>query len=542
MLALGIRYLNGFVAARPHPSEPVEWPPHPGRVFMALAAAHFHTGMEPVEREALQWLQGDREPRRAPAIRASEAVRRAVVEHFVPVNDEAIWTKKGEKKKPPPPLQSAAGIIRTRQARTLARAWLDDDTVYLAWQDADPPKNIRLALDALCAKVTRIGHSSSLVQMWVAEPDEVGEPNWVPHDDHALIHLRVAGPGTIEDLERRYNLKAIEAFAALQLAAGDDSNETAQKAARTRLKDEFRNQQPTQVRPEISFYQGYARRTTAGGVSVAPATVFSPHLIVLTLEGKEGPYRQLDLLCVLAVAQRWREALLSHSNDLPERVRHVVSGHDRDGAPLSEPHLAFAPLAFVGHPHADGDLLGMAITLPEGLGPDERRDVLRAVGRVHELKLGRLGVWRVQRDTSARPTWNLRPEAWTADPDGATHWSTVTPVVFDRHPKAKDRAEYQREVAGMIAAACESIGLPRPREVIVTSVSAHLGVPPAHAFPRLRRKDDSERRHAHAILVFDRPVRGPILLGAGRYRGYGLCRPIREGGDDTRQHDDRVTK
>ena len=32
MLALGIQYLNGFVAARPHPSEPVEWPPHPGRV------------------------------------------------------------------------------------------------------------------------------------------------------------------------------------------------------------------------------------------------------------------------------------------------------------------------------------------------------------------------------------------------------------------------------------------------------------------------------------------------------------------------------
>lgn len=170
----------------------------------------------------------------------------------------------------------------------------------------------------------------------------------------------------------------------------------------------------------------------------------------------------------------------------------------------------------------------MAITLPEGLGSDERRDVLRAIGRVHDLKLGRLGVWGVQRDTSARPPWNLRPEAWTANPDGATHWSTVTPVVFDRHPKAKDRAEYQREVAGMIAAACELIGLPRPREVIVTAVSAHLGVPPAHAFPRLRRKDDSERRHAPAILVFDRPMRGVMLLGAGRYWGYGVCRPIRD--------------
>lgn len=286
----------------------------------------------------------------------------------------------------------------------------------------------------------------------------------------------------------------------------------------------------------------YARPTPAGDVPVAPGTVFSPHLVVFALKAKEGPYRQLDLRCVLAVAQRWREALLSHSNDLPEGVRRVVSGHDRDGGPLPKPHLAFVPLALVGHRQAGADLLGMAIALPAGLGSDERRDVLRVIGRVRELKLGHLGVWRVQRNTSARPPWNLLPETSTADPHGATHWSTVTPVVFDRHPKAKDRAEHQRELAGMIVAACESIGLPRPREVIVTAASAHLGVPPAHAFPRLRRKDDSERRHAHAILAFESPVRGPILLGAGRYRGYGLCRPIPDPGDNRRSCDDKVVK
>jgi len=30
----------------------------------------------------------------------------------------------------------------------------------------------------------------------------------------------------------------------------------------------------------------------------------------------------------------------------------------------------------------------------------------------------------------------------------------------------------------------------------------------------------------HAILVFDEPARGPVLIGAGRYRGYGMCRPL----------------
>jgi CRISPR-associated protein Csb2 len=90
-------------------------------------------------------------------------------------------------------------------------------------------------------------------------------------------------------------------------------------------------------------------------------------------------------------------------------------------------------------------------------------------------------------------------------------------VAFDRHPKTNDGVECRREAAGIIATAC-----------IVTAVSAHLGVPPARAFSRLRRKDDSERRHSNVILQFDRPVREPLLLGAGRYRGYGMCRPIRD--------------
>ena len=82
------------------------------------------------------------------------------------------------------------------------------------------------------------------------------------------------------------------------------------------------------------------------------------------------------------------------------------------------------------------------------------------------------------------------------------------------------------ELAAMIAAGCVRLGFPRPREVIVTPVSAHLGAPPAHAFPRLRRKDGSERRHTHSILIFKETVRGPVIIGAGRYRGYGLCRPM----------------
>src|SRR3972149_3004971 len=116
MLAFGIRYLNGFVAAaEPDSHERAEWPPHPGRVFMALAATHFQTGCEPAERDALIWLGGGGEG-------------------AAPLG-------------PPPPL----------------------------------------------------------VQMWVASDGELEQPNWVPDDRRPTVPLRLPGPGTLADLERRFN-------------------------------------------------------------------------------------------------------------------------------------------------------------------------------------------------------------------------------------------------------------------------------------------------------------------------------------------------
>jgi CRISPR-associated protein Csb2 len=518
VFALGIRYLNGFVAAsEPDARERPEWPPHPARVFMALAAAHFETGADPEERRALEWLEALPPPR----LRAPAHTPRRVVTQYVPVND-----KPGDRTEPPTAIiQSIPQLARDRQARSFARAWLDDDIVYLAWPEADARTEVWRALEGLAAKVTRIGHSTSLVQMWVAGPDEAAEATWVPDGERAEVSLRVAEPGTLAELERRYNAGAAERYGALVLALEGAPDDKARRAARKELKEAFGDEPPPRLRPQIPLYQGYAR---AGSLAQRPpvsGTVFSPHLVVFTLEPTNGPYRALGLAGAAGLVARWREALVSQANDVPDPVRRIVSGHAADGSPLEGPHLAFVPLAFVGHPHADGHLLGVAAALPAGLTPAERRDVLRVLGRVTELRLGPLGVWRLGRELGARPPWALRPEAWTAHPEGATHWGTVTPVAFDRHPKAKDRKAYQREAAEMIAAACVAVRLPRPREVVVTPVSAHLGVPPAHVFPRLTRKDGSERRHAHAILVFAEPVRGPILIGAGRYRGYGVARP-----------------
>ena len=518
MLTLGIRYLTGCaVASDVADRRRVEWPPHPGRVFMALAAAHFQTGEDMAERGALEWL----ESQPAPQIHAPAHVERPVVTHYVPVNPRL----EDERKKPPKtPLQSAPGLARTRRPRTFAAAWLQDDTVYLVWPDVQPEIHFA-ALGGLCGKVTRIGHSASLVQMWASQAAPERSVNWLPDEARATERFRVAGAGSLRYLERQFNQQDVEEFFGLAAAAADDSDKKRQKAAKTTLRDQFQNQTPVRLRPELSLSHGYAPRHD-GQEPVASGTVFDPRLLVFSLRRVDGPYRYLDLAATLQLTGRFRESLLQHFGaDAPE----VLSGHHGERA-SERPHLALLPMPFVGHEHAHGGILGVALAVPRDLEVADRERLLWALAALRRegLRLGALGRWNLDRPEEGGSRVALRDRVWTAVPAGARLWATVTPYVYDRHAKDKDKAAYQRELSDAIRGSWQRVrqSLEVLVEVVITPVSAHLGAPASHQFPRLARKDGSECRHTHAILIFDRPVVGPVLLGAGRYRGYGLCRPL----------------
>lgn len=520
MLVLALRYLNGFVAAaEPDSLERVEWPPHPGRVFMALAAAHFATAGDENERRVLQWLAS----LPPPLLRTPNVSQRALVTHYVPVNDKA-----GEPTRPPTAIiQSAPQLARDRQPRTFARGWLEgDDTVLLVWPDVSPDDETRAVLDLLCRKVTRVGHSTSLVHMWVADPDTLVQPTWVPDNTRAEIYLRVASEGLLDALERDYNAEEIIAYTTLLVTAETAIDRRESQRARQDLRQRFGDFPPEHRRPSITRYQGYARRESEQRSQKGVGTTFDARLVVFALERKASVFDSLGLVAAPQVMSCWRAALLSRCGHDVSELRVLVSGHDADGSPTENPHVALVPLAFVGHRHATGRLVGVAALIPSGLDTDIRRQLLRLLGSVTELRLGPLGVWTLNRELSDRPMWNLRAEAWTAYPEGALHWASVTPIAFDRHPKAKSPAAYESECREMVETACQAIGLPKPRDVVMTQVSPHLGAATSAEFPPLLRKDGSRRRHSHVILTFDEPVCGPITLGAGRYRGYGWCRPL----------------
>lgn len=493
MITLGIRYLFGWAGAtEPNSYDDPEWPPHPARVFMAMAAAYFETRGEPrtsaqeEEREALEWL----EAQGAPNLYASEAEHALPVTTYVPVNDTRITSRRPSSASRQSVERSLRVLPahRSRQPRTFPRAIPDDDTVWLRWPEADPTARLSRALQRVCRKVNRVGHSSSMVQMWVAEDGDTPAPNLVAESPAPTDRLRVPAAGMLSELEAQYN-------------AG--------------------------LRPSVSLWERYGPPPSAGG---HPGSLFDPDLLVVSLEAGASKFRRLGLESTAQIIDYFRRAVLSAAE---EPVPEYLSGHRPDGSPSTDPHAAFLPLAFVGHPHADGHLLGLGVAVPGGLPPEARQRIHAALARLMSpprddgpgnLLMGRLGRWRLEPVTEEAPPRTLRPETWTA-PSHA--WASVTPLVLDRFTHDDD------EKRALVALACERVGLPRPSDVRLSHVSPHFGVPPSPRFGPLPVSGDRPARpFTHAILTFAREdgsplaVRGPVLIGAGRFRGYGLFRPI----------------
>jgi CRISPR-associated protein Csb2 len=485
MLTLGLRYLNGWaMATHPADRERPEWPPHPDRVFMALAAACFETGGSEAEIGVLEWL----ERQGAPNLVASPATERTPVTSFVPINDRADPVKKNR----PLPAMGSLPIGRDRQPRQFPVAVPENPTVHLRWPAAEPSPDDRRRLADLCRKVTHAGHSASLVQLWIEEGEvstDGRRAELVPVEAAASRHrLRVAGPGRLDSLRHDF-------------AAGR--------------------------RPTPSHWQGYDAPPPTQAEPQVPTTLFADDLLVLRhVEG-----RPLGLESTLQVTAALHKTALKLCPDPPPEW---LSGHLPDGGPSERDHTAFLPLAHVGREHADGHLLGLAIAAPAGISREEIAGALGPllfdhVGRTRriDLLLGRLGRWTVELEERDARALALRSEIWTAK---SRRWATVTPIALDRHPKGADR---WRQVEESISRGCRRIGLPSPSEVVAAPVSLFEGSPHARSFPNLRRKSDGGRVfHTHAVVAFTEPVQGPLLVGAGRYRGYGFFRPLRREGED----------
>ncbi len=195
--------------------------------------------------------------------------------------------------------------------------------------------------------------------------------------------------------------------------------------------------------------------------------------------------------------------------------------------------------------------MGLAVVLPRSLeeasrrarDPDaptiadadmaaqvEEEGLLRVIARqgsftppTLQLRLSRDVCWTVAYDREPQAQ-SLRSHRYLQP---AYVWGTVTPIALDRHPRMDG------DIEASIAEACIRIGLPRPRVVVPGKHAALSGTEPAqrrHGAPAWAgwRLIPSlvGRRLTHAVIEFDMDVAGPVILGAGRFCGLGLCLPL----------------
>ena len=550
-------YLTGSaVATSPTSRERAEWPPHPARVFMAMAAAWFETGEDEAEGAALRWLENLEEPAlRLPS--ADSVFERSLVTVFVPVNDKAGPSAAI--------LESAPTITRSRQPRTFPCVWVGDALCGLEWRVAIGVESHFAALAELCEKVTRIGHSSSLVRMWAAqsETSPVSGELWEPDEKIGTHQLRRFSTGTLELLSTLFNDQGRQAHDTLMAKIDGlkaekkatpkptSSRKKVIEAELARLSEEIDASNPRPpIRPSLGLWSGYSKQTERE--SGVWRTYFDSDVLVLT--HREGP--RLPLASTQNVITALRGTVMSQAVQPPPAW---VSGHVPSGEPLrnGEGHLALVPLPFVSGAYADGHLLGAAIVFPRHVDRRERGRVLgpmfvdsKGDPKPVELKLGTLGVWTLQKRDWSESREALTPETWTAHSKGCRTWASVTPVVFDKFPKVNrenDRDGWVAEMCTILSEACERIGLPKPLDVDFGTTCWHRGSPRSivkrrtlrgqngedatlgDGFPLYRTKtNNAARLQMHVWLQFSEPIVGPIILGAGRFHGYGLCKPWKE--------------
>ena len=537
-----VNFLTGRYVATSHSDrEKSEWPPHPARLYSALVATWADADEpDPEERDVLRWLESQ-DP---PLVAASEAVARKVVGHFVPVNDTAVisraWQNSradkirslnreldeemsaslGEITRKARKIQdkldrernveeqvsqsgttnpsTAMRILpdhRGKQERFFPSVTPDVTRVTYIWRTSIPEGRGNV-LDALLDRVTRLGHSSSLVTCRLVKNPSA--PDFVPGESGE--RWRTVRRGQLAELEKLHGRHEGVRPRSLPYTDVHYRKVPGDGPAETR-------QQANTVGDWIVFELGHRSRA-------------------------------LPANRALEVATAMRSAILHYATDpIPEEL----SGHRQGGAPTKGPHVAFLPIPYVGSEHADGRILGVALSVPRGLKEFSKRALHRAIGAWEarmsrsplKLTMGPGGTLYLSRVLGLSTLISLRPRIWQRP---SLRWVSATPIALPRHPgllgsgtQASRKKAWARAEAA-VRLACGHIGLPAPAVVEVSLAPLLVGATPIRNFPafvqRGRGGKPIRRRLVHAALTFEEPVSGPLMLGAGRFLGLGLMHPV----------------
>lgn len=477
-LVFTIRFLQPFCHGRSNGGEP-EWPPSPLRLLQALTAASAGHWNERISleyaRPALQWL----ESLPPSEIVASEGVASELpAQFYVPDNTAELlvpaW-KRGE-----------TNIAPKRTEKVVRPTHLLNDSLHYVFSlpDGQCPH-----LDVLKTAARSVTHLGWGVDMVAADADVLSQEDALDLPGHRWrvvasggVPLRVPKHGTLEDLIRKHR---------------DFLNRMSV--------DGFKPVPPLREFRVVNYHSD-----TAPG-SVLPGRPYAAFRLV-TPDG-EG-IKSFSLLNgsrnIAGMARRLLAETANRFGFTSSEVCAMIQGHADDSAPLrgdgANQRLQFLPLPTINHALNRVERI-RRVLIAGPLGEFER------VRQIQHRLSGELLLHNEQPEAILEP---LPVSDWVLQQyvRASTVWSTVVPAVFPGHHKGN--FEKGTELARRMF---EHAGLPDPIGLDWRPVGFRPG---ADLAIRYERPDKLVGSIYHLRVRFAHPIAGPLAIGAGRFRGFGL--------------------
>jgi CRISPR-associated protein Csb2 len=501
-LLVRARFLAGY--------EGREWPPSPARLFKALVAVSRH-GVANAD-SALEWLEGQDRPT---VLASSASAMRSRLRRFVPNNSE-IDPKTGNAEWP---------AARASKEPERLHAWRLEPPgeVAYAWSVAERSAQADIVA-AIARRLPSLGKGEDFVVARGEYANEIpsGLVRYEPGSKRDAFSLEVPDRGCLSVCCELFRRRAAD-------PGWNKIHELPTMG--TRLEAYAPNADEVgEARPPIAMFglwKGGSRRAFDARLLRVPVG-HCRHLLSTIVN---------EAAAEMASDSTQRESLMRLGQGL-------LCGHAADGGKYDGPHAAVVPLPSVLGPHPDGRVRRLALI---GFGCTEPRaiELFETVAALlHERELIDDGVAtgiRLRREHDEDSGSLLtRPSAV---------WESVTPIVLERpeflrkqwvelgHKRRRHDARLGDELAGreldaaiaarreeLVRAGVDRLGIGEIVEVECSRAPWRGGVHVASQYRTADYLRQSPRFHVR--VRFREPVAGPVIVGRGRYVGFGLMRPL----------------
>ena len=362
-----------------------------------------------------------------------------------------------------------SGVLNRAGARVAPR----DPRIVYSWDVESPPAEILEALRRRAARVGYLGASDSPVRVRVStrtSPAATLSDVYLP-DGRGNLVIDVPGPGHLQVLDRMYD------------------EWCAHGASVSRL------QFP-------ALHRGVSYRSPGSAEPVDRGEVVAWLRLGAAVSG-----RRLSLVTAL-----FKEAVLSQHQRLFGEPPATLHGHGFSGSGYEI--ARYLALPDVGYQWSRGRIHGLALWLPPASDSAVRQRARDAALAIRQLTGRGVDVDVAPRDEEARPLAS-RPDRWL---HRAREWVTAFPAIHERRCPL-DLAE--------VARWCRHAGLPEPvafRSARTPLVAGAIDLAPVE----VNRLGRPALPYSHVKLRFAHAVPGPVVIGSGRQRSFGLCVPVDE--------------